>query len=513
MVRLRSFDELDNTEGTVQLHDESNGGRLILHPTPNPNDPNDPLRWPRWKKHTCFTAVCAFTFLTNYAIGGLSPAFYELSIQFGKTQTETTALLLWPILVLGVFNFLWVPLANYFGKRPVFVFASLLLCVCYLWGALAQSFESLLCDLYFLHERGNYLGLYMNAISGGNTIGPLICGFVITSLSWRWHKWMAFIFTAVNWIVVLLFVPETRYDRSYLETAPPASSSSDSVQAASTDEENAMGAPAEKVVSSKSKDMSAHPAHHVDQIPKKTWRQELSLWSGVPKDTNLLTMFIRPFPLIAYPPIIFAFLAYAVSLAWVVAINILNSFVLQAPPYSWKPSINGLINIPGLIGNIIGAFLGGWLVDRYSDWRSKKHNGVFQPETRLHLLWIPGIIVPAGCLVFGYGVQDTLNWTSLFFGYGMVAIGLTSVPVATMTYVSDCYLPVNADALLLVNGLKNIVAFGFLQGVVPWVTTAGYVSTFGTQAGVYVVILLLAVPLVLFGQQIRHRVARWKLIL
>lgn len=65
MVRLRCFDELDNTEGTVQLHDESDGGRLILHPTPNPNDPNDPLRWPRWKKHTCFSAVCAFTWVSQ----------------------------------------------------------------------------------------------------------------------------------------------------------------------------------------------------------------------------------------------------------------------------------------------------------------------------------------------------------------------------------------------------------------------------------------------------------------
>lgn len=55
----------------------------------------------------------------------------------------------------------------------------------------------------------------------------------------------------------------------------------------------------------------------------------------------------------------------------------------------------------------------------------------------------------------------------------MVSFGLTFVPVATMTYVSDCYLPVNADALELVNGLKNIVAFGFLYGVIPWITTAG----------------------------------------
>lgn len=36
----------------------------------------------------------------------------------------------------------------------------------------------------------------------------------------------------------------------------------------------------------------------------------------------------------------------------------------------------------------------------------------------------------------------------------MIAFGLTYVPVVLMTYVSDSYLPVNADALMLVNGLK-----------------------------------------------------------
>ncbi|KAK5136176.1 hypothetical protein LTR08_004013 [Meristemomyces frigidus] len=532
-MHLHTLKELDSTEGTVQLHSEGDDAHFILHPTPNPNDPNDPLRWPRWKKHLCFGSVCAFTFFTNYAIGGLSPAFYLLSIEFEKSQTEVTGLLLWPILVLGLFNFFWVPMANYFGKRGVFVFASLLLCLAYLWGAVAQSFESLLWsniiaafagsstealgaatvnDLYFLHERGSMLGIYMNAIAGGNTVGPLICGFVVTSLSWRWHKWMAFIFTAVNFVVVLLFCPETRYDRSELsqDSATLPLNSKDSTT--TPNEESWTGAPAEKTLSASSQELTADdPAF--PQLPKKTWLQELSLWSGVPKSTNLLTLFIRPFPLILYPAVIFAFISYAVSLAWVVAINILNSFVLQAPPYSWKPSINGLINIPGLIGNLLGAWLGGWVVDQYSNWRSKKNGGVFQPETRLHLLWIPAIIVPAGCLAFGYGVAEELHWTALFFGYGMVAVGLTAVPVATMTYVSDCYLPVNADALLLVNGLKNIVAFGFLYGVVPWITESGYVNAFGTQAGIYVLILSLAIPLAVLGQRLRHVTGGWRIIL
>lgn len=160
-MRLHTLAELDSSEGTVKLHNsrvpssqndsglersnpEDDAKQIILHPQPNPLDPNDPLRWPRWKKHTTFTAVCIFTFLTNFAIGGLAPAFATISQEFGKTQDQTSNLLLWPILVFGVFNFLWVPIANYVGKRPVFVFCNLLLAVAYLWGALAGSFESLL---------------------------------------------------------------------------------------------------------------------------------------------------------------------------------------------------------------------------------------------------------------------------------------------------------------------------------------------------------------------------------
>ncbi|KAM0718259.1 hypothetical protein Q7P37_006591 [Cladosporium fusiforme] len=526
-MRLHSLKELDSSEGTVKLHIYGVDGPVVLHPTPNPHDPNDPLRWPRWKKHVAFGSVCVFTFLGNFGIGGLAPAFYMLSIEFDKTQTETSALLLWPILVLGAFNFFWVPLANYLGKRPVFVFASLLLSLCYLWGAVANSFESLLWsniiaafagsstealgasivnDLYFLHERASLMGIYMNFISGGNTIGPLICGFIAQNVGWRWHKWLAFILTALNFLAVLLTCPETRYDRSESVVGVPSTSGSSTSVIHGTDEESAA---MEKSVSTSESEARRHSQPNV---PPKTYAQQLSLWSGVPKDTSLLKLFLRPFPLITYPAVAFAFLGYAVSLAWVVAINILSPFLLQVAPYNFGPSIVGLINIPGLLGNLFGAWAGGWLVDRYSDRHSKRHGGVFLPESRLHLLWIPTLIVPAGCLAFGYGGELGLHWTSLFIGYGMVAVGLTFVPVATMTYVSDCYLPVNADALLLVNGLKNIVAFGFLWGVDAWAKT-GYVNSFGTQAGIFVAIMALAIPLVLYGEKIRHTTAQWRIIL
>ncbi|EME86883.1 uncharacterized protein MYCFIDRAFT_162488, partial [Pseudocercospora fijiensis CIRAD86] len=403
--------ELDSSEGTVQLHAQQDHAQLILHPQPNHYDPNDPLRWPKWKKYTCFSSVCAFAFFTNYAIGGLAPAFYPLSIESHKSMTETSELLIWPILVLGLFNFFWVLLANFFGKRPIFVVSTLLLTVCYLWGALPKTFPSLLWsnviaafagsasealaasivnDVFFLHERANLMDWYMNAISGGNTIGPLICGFVITGSTWRIHKWCAFGATALNFLAVLLFVPETRYDRTSLPEEPAANSSDESLAVCTPNSDQvkhgrqSIAAPtlhtcrdAEKAL----QDPMVSALHSIHPTPStpilsKTYVQELSLWSGLPKDTNLLKLFLRPLPMIAYPAVILAFLGFTVSSAWVVAISILNSFILQAPPYNWTPDVNGLINIPGLIGNLIGAFVGGWAVDRYSDWKSKRNVGV-----------------------------------------------------------------------------------------------------------------------------------------
>lgn len=251
----------------------------------------------------------------------------------------------------------------------------------------------------------------------------------MTNVVQRWHKIIAAILVGINWLVVLLACPETRYDRSLNGVVEQTIIGND------IDNPNML----EKPKSSPPEQVASSPSEgSIDTVPLKPWSRKLGLWSGITKNAGLVELFLRPFPLVVLPEVIFSTLGIAFALAWVVGINILNPFVLQAPPYSWSPAINGLINIPGLLGNVIGAYVGGPLVDRYSDWRSKKNGGVFTPESRLTLLIFPAVVVPAGCLAFGYGVQNTLHWTSMFFGYGMVAVGLTTIPCITMTYVSDC---------------------------------------------------------------------------
>ena len=82
-----------------------------------------------------------------------------------------------------------------------------------------------------------------------------------------------------------------------------------------------------------------------------------------------------------------------------------------------------------------------------------------------------------------------------------------------MTLVLDAYLPVGYEAVLLANALKQIFAFGFSYGVIPWVTLDGYGGAFGAMTGIQIGLMLFGLPLWYYGKQIRHKSGSWKIIL
>jgi len=52
-----------------------------------------------------------------------------------------------------------------------------------------------------------------------------------------------------------------------------------------------------------------------------------------------------------------------------------------------------------MIGGIAGSVAAGSLTDVYAKFRSEKNRGVFEPEDRLIVLFIPLIIAPCGVLM------------------------------------------------------------------------------------------------------------------
>jgi hypothetical protein len=79
--------------------------------------------------------------------------------------------------------------------------------------------------------------------------------------------------------------------------------------------------------------------------------------------------------------------------------------------------------------------------------------------------------------------------------------------------VLDTYLPIGYEAILLVNALKQIFAFGFSYGVIPWVTLDGFPGAFGAMAGIQIGLMLFGLPLWYYGKRIRHKSGGWKIIL
>ncbi|OAL31295.1 hypothetical protein AYO20_08205 [Fonsecaea nubica] len=103
----------------------------------------------------------------------------------------------------------------------------------------------------------------------------------------------------------------------------------------------------------------------------------------------------------------------------------------------------------------------------------------------------------------------------MFIGLGVINFVACALTGVGLIYVIDSYYSVAPEAVLLVNGLKSIFAFGFSYAIVPWITLSGYAKAFGAMGGIVLAIELCAIPFLIWGKEIRHwtsnnlRVVSW----
>jgi MFS family permease len=87
-------------------------------------------------------------------------------------------------------------------------------------------------DLYFLRERGASMDVYVIFLCWGSSFGPLIGGYMIQNVGWKWAKGLSAISPGLNLLKIIFFLPETRFDHKEIVTAD-----TDSMSDASTLEE------------------------------------------------------------------------------------------------------------------------------------------------------------------------------------------------------------------------------------------------------------------------------------
>ena len=159
----------------------------------------------------------------------------KVAIDLDVSVTRASWLISFNVLFLGIGNLLWIPLSEKIGKRPVILMSTLMFFLSSIWSAVAKSYSSMLAartfqglgasasevlapavvsDLFFLHERGLYVGLVMFNITFGSGLGGIFAGLVSrANPNWRWVFWMNSILTGICFVIAILFSRETNFRR------------------------------------------------------------------------------------------------------------------------------------------------------------------------------------------------------------------------------------------------------------------------------------------------------------
>lgn len=131
---------------------------------------------------------------------------------------------------LGVFPLWWSSISEMNGRRSVYIISFILLVGFNVGAAVAPSIQDFIIlrvcsggaaasvqsvgagtvsDLYVPEERGKNLGIYYMGPLMAPLISPIIGAALVSRWSWRSTQWFMVILSAVNVMVLVLFLPET----------------------------------------------------------------------------------------------------------------------------------------------------------------------------------------------------------------------------------------------------------------------------------------------------------------
>jgi MFS family permease len=129
---------------------------------------------------------------------------------------------------------LWQPIALTYGRRGVYLITMFLTIPIMVWtaysstagewfahriliGIVVSPIESLcevtVFDLFFAHNRGTFMGLYVLTLFGSNFLAPLVAEWFNDAYGWRWTMNLGTIICGVIFIILFFFMEETIYFR------------------------------------------------------------------------------------------------------------------------------------------------------------------------------------------------------------------------------------------------------------------------------------------------------------
>lgn len=528
-------------------------GDVILVPQPT-GSPNDPLNWSLARKTWHSVLVCyivALTAATSNVAGAASVGVNEqYGISYDVFNTGAGVL----FIGIGYWTLLSSPAVHLYGRRVSYLVGTTWGLIGNIWfgrlqttqdtiwtqlfvGASESVAEAVvqlsLLDIWFEHQNGTSLGFYTLATSVGTYIGPLIGGHVASSsLGWRWIGYLGAIASAVTLILFYFGLEETSFQRTrYLNQRPidghqvDADGRADATHAAEDHPTPPLSArdaplPSGHIVSDEKSNASpASPdgTRVVDEegrrfsvaySRKKTYWERIAVITpahnlrgfGAGQYVNRLWHTMRIF---TFPAVWFAGLQWGMqNVALSFYLTVQEDYWVEGPWYYGDAAV-GNMNLPCLIGSIIGCFYGGYCSDKFQLWMSRRNKGIMEAEFRLYLMFLCVAIFPAGMLLFGIGSAKGWDWPVPYVGLGFIGFGYGCAGDLSITYLADSYPDMILEGMVGVAVVNNTMAMIFTFAAGSWLD-AGVQNCFIELAALSFVILMLSWPMIWFGKRSRQ---------
>lgn len=129
--------------------------------------------------------------------------------------------------------------------------------------------------------------------------------------------------------------------------------------------------------------------------------------------------------------------------------------------YGFSASQSGLAYLGMTVGFTISQLTAGLLSDGYV--RKKTRNGELpaKPEYRLPILMIGAVMLPAGFIVYGWGLQYRVQWIVPIIGSAMISLGVMYNFMPVQMYVVDSFTIYSVSATGAVGIIRSIITTVF----------------------------------------------------
>ncbi|KAK5060151.1 hypothetical protein LTR84_010035 [Exophiala bonariae] len=454
---------------------------IRVHPQPT-TDPLDPLNWSFFQKHSILAIVMLKYFLFTFLTTNTVPSFPDLQEGFNLSYSQVNWTVAIPALGLAVGPLIWSGLADIYGRRIVFILGTLMAFAATVGAAKASDYGGYMAarffqglgvspastvglaainDMFYEHERGQKIGLWVLAIDAGLLVGPIFGGF-LNIVSAEWIQWFTAILFGALLGLEILFMPETLYPRnSMLKQLPMVTASDDAT------------ADIEKVGRRRS-DASIVNLPRTKKLPYVNYKPVPGMRH--PKLWDPALRFILTFKFLAVTICVFT---YCFMWYWWV-LSVIT--MLPAAYLDYKPQIQGLLFIGLLLGTLFAElFLGGRLSDYVCAKLAEKNGGVRMPEMRLWLIYPAGILSGVGLIIWGVSVDKGYHWIVGQVAFFLFAAGIQMGNTVVCSYIVDCYPLQSMSIVTYYAVLLNLSAFIDPFFIAPWQADSGWTWCFAAQ--------------------------------